>query len=81
MRFRLPSGGGTFARRFWMKDRVSLLFKFVRNTVRLLQDVTSGLVGCSKDGRPWLSNIDSGIKHSVQHQNKHKSYDVEIFMR
>eukprot|EP00752_Nemacystus_decipiens_P007316 g6547.t1 len=31
VQFRLP-GGGTTARRFWLKDRVSLLFRFVRTT-------------------------------------------------
>lgn len=32
VQFRL-AGGGTIARRFWLKDRVSLLFQFVRTTV------------------------------------------------
>lgn len=34
VQFRLPSGRETIARRFWLKDRVSLLFQFVRTTVR-----------------------------------------------
>ncbi|CAM9399636.1 unnamed protein product [Laminaria digitata] len=29
---RLPRGGGNIARRFWLKDRVSLLYQFVRTT-------------------------------------------------
>lgn len=33
VQFRLQ-GGRTIARRFWRNDRVSLLFRFVRTTVR-----------------------------------------------
>lgn len=33
VRFRLPTGT-MIARRFWLKDRVSLLFQYARTTVR-----------------------------------------------